>query len=411
MLEVTVTERGETELDPAAWELLQHDESFWALVDRKLLTIRYSGRGDPKLGAHGFVGRALIGDVSISVVEKIPGALQALLGFATGSDFRIERQETTASELGPLVVLIVSQFVDLVRSYASRGREWRYERESRVGSLVGGRINISRTVSLHARGLRHVVAFDKNTVTYRTDLNRVIAAALAQVERIAKVIPIPDETLFAVRSLSTLFGDCMDATLILTDRLRLARMSDELRDNLGDDKHADLLALASLLLMHESFDRPSTQRRRLPRSWFLNLETLFESAVRRALRQRLKPNFSVTDGRRGAKPIFSTHEDEFTANPDIVIAGKSRAMVGDVKYKTWNGSASASDLNQLLVHAEAFGAREAFLVFPSAAFEARDLGVAATGCRTWLFSLDVRSIDAGLDQLSASLNLPLPASV
>lgn len=88
--------------------------------------------------------------------------------------------------------------------------------------------------------------------------------------------------------------------------------------------------------------------------------------------------------------IFANEAQQFRANPDLVLVGQQgAAAIGDVKYKIWTGSASASDVYQLLVHAAAFKTGTAFLVFPHREFFARDLGISATGCRTWLFAVDV----------------------
>lgn len=79
--------------------------------------------------------------------------------------------------------------------------------------------------------------------------------------------------------------------------------------------------------------------------------------------------------------------------------------VGDVKYKSWAGSASAPDLYQLLVHAKTYDAERCFLVYPHDTFGVKRLGVASTGCDTWLFTVDVRALESDLPRLLAAVGV------
>ena len=47
----------------------------------------------------------------------------------------------------------------------------------------------------------------------------------------------------------------------------------------SDRQHSDLLALAAILLRHESFELGAWLGDSTPRSWFINLERLFEDAL------------------------------------------------------------------------------------------------------------------------------------
>ena len=81
------------------------------------------------------------------------------------------------------------------------------------------------------------------------------------------------------------------------------------------------------------------------------------------------------------------------------------SAVGDVKYKTWDGSAAAGDVYQLLVHAAAFNCARAFLLYPSDHFAARRLGRAATGADVHLFAVDVRRMQDGIKMVATELGL------
>lgn len=82
--------------------------------------------------------------------------------------------------------------------------------------------------------------------------------------------------------------------------------------------------------------------------------------------------------------VYTPHQDTFVR------------AIGDVKYKVWEDYPDEHDLYQLLVHASAYDAKCAFLVYPHDTWIIRDLGVAATGCRTWIVGIDITNMGAGL---------------
>jgi hypothetical protein len=164
-----------------------------------------------------------------------------------------------------------------------------------------------------------------------------------------------------------------------------------------------MLRLAGVILSHESFERTADDRTQVPRAWFLNLESLFETAVRRTLSSLCRDGWIV---KRGVKPpVFPETQIEFKGADLLVTRDGSVKAVGDVKYKEWAGGADASDLYQLLVHAAAFSSPLAFLVFPGERFAARSLGTATTGCATWLFSVDVRRLRGDLATVLSTMGL------
>jgi hypothetical protein len=166
------------------------------------------------------------------------------------------------------------------------------------------------------------------------------------------------------------------------------------------------------MLDHTSFDRSSLVGRSAPRSWFLNLEPLFENAVRKAVREVLGHPVQVEAGARWRRPVvtfpaFDDGADERTtrrgANPDVVAMDASDValLVGDAKYKTWTGKTHASDLYQLLVHTAAFDGSQSVLFFPNHRFEHVYLGYSAVGSEVRIFGVDLQnmrdSIERALD--------------
>jgi 5-methylcytosine-specific restriction endonuclease McrBC regulatory subunit McrC len=143
-------------------------------------------------------------------------------------------------------------------------------------------------------------------------------------------------------------------------------------------------------------------------SWFLNLEVLFERAIRQRLGAITASTVSVNKGSPSTTPVFD-QTSSLIANPDLILTSPDAVIVGDVKYKNWTGTAAPSDIYQLLVHAAAFDAGTAFLIYPSDHFEAKNLTLAATGSTVWLFAMDVRKTDASLSTVCEQLDIPVQA--
>jgi 5-methylcytosine-specific restriction endonuclease McrBC regulatory subunit McrC len=388
-----VPERGTLELTDAQWSMLDPDPDFWTLVDKGILSCGRTRHG-VKLVGGAYVGRAALGAIDLTLVEKVDGALSSLLAFATGSAFRVERMHAPASELGPLISLLVHHFVAAVRRYASKGRDWHYGTRHETGSLIGGRINVTRTMQLRARGLRQLVAFDRPVQTFATPINRLISATLAEVDRINVIVGLPPEHVADSRAMAVLFADSRDAETLFGDRQQLVRLAEELRRESRDDTRIDILEFAAVLLSHQSFDDSVFSGHYAPRAWFLDLEMLFESAVRQVLRDLLRPTFRVENGRSAPLPIFSATPAAFRANPDLVIRSDDIVRaVGDAKYKVWDADpGDRRDMYQLLVHAGTFGARTAFLIYVGNPFQHSDLGPTVEGIRTVRFCVDPRSL-------------------
>lgn len=404
---IRVPERGTVDVPMASWREASRSPVFWSLVERRVVTVEQLRGGRVRLTGGCYVGRSQVADgLILEMHEKVAGSLAALLHFASGTDFRVEHVPGPSSELGPLIALLVTQFVESVRRYAARGRLFMYEKLSMKGSLVGGRLDVTRTVRLWARGLRHLAAFDKNVVTFDLPINRTVLSGLREVERIGRLIQLPRDVVARVRTMALLFDDCRNAEVLFGARAEAARRAEELAESASDKGVADMLALAAIILSHESFEHDSAFAGTAPRSWFLNLETLFERAVRETMRSAVGATGSVVSGRSSPPPIFPPRSDAFRANPDLVIRqGTSSPCIGDVKYKQWSRLPSASDVYQLLVHASAFDAKQAFLVFPGDDFEVHVLGESVTGARTSTYGVDVRALDVHIKAMLQDLGV------
>ena len=403
---IAVPERGHVDLPQSIWEKMESVQGFRRLLDRGVLAATLlPGRG-VRLHGSCYVGRAQCGEVVLEFREKIDGALVSLLGHATHDAFKMERAEAPASELGDLAALLIHQFLTSVTTYVSRGRHFHYAVEQRTGSLVGGSLDITRSIQLRARGLGHLLVFDKNTVSHNTPVNRIIFAALREIERLNRLIKIPSDDIVRARGLAMLFADCRDAEILFSRRTSFVDQAEALLATALPVFVRDMVALAGVVLAHESFENSAETTAAVPRTWFLNLEALFETAVRNVLAASLRASHCMTRGGEHGKRVFERVRVEYIAHPDLVISQVGGVeAVGDVKYKNWGGSAAGGDVYQLLVHAAAFQCRRAFLVFPSDGYEVRRLGDAATGCDVTFFTVDVRNLHRDVDLLIADLGL------
>lgn len=389
-------ERGFADVSEDVWRRLVVTRSFWALVDRKIVSISHPVAKGARLHGGSFVGRITCGEILVELHEKLPGALQALLRFASHETFYVAAAPSPSSELGELVVLLIQQFLAAVAAYVTRGRQAVYVRERRTGSLVGGRMRLTDTIRLRARGLGHMIAFDRTAISYKTNLNRVVYGALREVEQIAATIPLPSGDKAQARAFAMLFSDCHTGRLRHEERLELVTLAERCATDELAGQLRDIAALASVVLAHQSFEHETSTRPSVPRAWFLNLEKLFETACRSVLRQICWGRFVVDRRQLNPPQIFQHEAHEYRAYPDLVIRAEEAHAIGDVKYKEWTGRASASDVYQLLVHASAFETDCCFLVFPSDRYEMRELGGSVTGALTWLFAIDIRAMDRDL---------------
>jgi len=397
---VRLKERGEQDLDPEVWQELYAQADFWRLVQSKILSVSNVNRATVRLRGNCYVGRAVISGVTLEITEKVAGAVESLFSFSTNQSFRTEKVEGQTTDLGPLASLIVRQYLYELNRYVSSGRESVYAKHRFQGSLVGGRLDVHRTIHLRARGLRQVLAFERNVLVRNTLKNRTLLASLREIERLANVIDLAPDQLARARALSMIFEDCRDAEVLFASRGLFRSYAERLAEESHSDR--DLLTLAAVLLAHQSFEPSHEILGIVPRTWFLNLETLFETAVRRALGK--VSGLIVTKGALHNRHIFTTETDFYRANPDLVISENDHVIaVGDVKYKEWDRRASEDDLYQLLVHTAALGAPLAFLVFPHDKFEALNLGTASTGAATWVFGVSLLDLENDLLQLLSTM--------
>lgn len=402
---IVVPERGQTMVSAVEWRRIDASAAFWFLVNAGILEARRLPDGCAALMGTRYVGiAALDAHTTIQVQEKIPGALAALVSFASGRNFRVERIPAPAADLFRLAALLVHEFVKAARAYVSIGREFRYGFTVERSAFVRGRLRMIKTIQLRARGLGHLVAFERPTRDFRTPFNLVVFAAVKEIEKLSRLVAIDDDDVAASRALALLFADCHTPEVLVERRTNWASRAAALATSNVNPRQVDLLLLASVLLARQGFDLEGHRPGTVPRSWFLNLETLFENAVRRVLADLLRP-LTVVHGRARSIFVFADRQ-RLKAEPDIVIERMGDPIVvGDVKYKELSGSPEPSDIYQLFAHAQAYGASAAFLVYPGDRFEVTKLGTIVGDVGVTVVKVDVRELPRDLSKAASALGL------
>ncbi|WP_316575981.1 5-methylcytosine restriction system specificity protein McrC [Nocardia canadensis] len=377
------------------------NETFWSLVERKVINPSSRRDGSVTISAGSSVGLARCGDLTVRVREKVPGALEALLSRRLAGVKTISLPGMFTHE-DTLIDRVVTLFVAAVTRYVEGGRGWAYENFRRKGSVIGGRLLIRETLALRASGRPQIAAFEKRHITHITPANQCIAAALRVTEDLYHAGLLGESAIAEARVLAPFFHDNNTADVLFGAPRRHAQRAVDLAETVGGET-GQLLHLAAILLFGAGMDPLGSDAGHLPITWFINLEDAFEVGVREAFTEFLKGVWRVEKGRDHAYlfPAVS----HLNVSPDLILTriGSQTRIVGDVKYKNLEGKPRASDLYQLLAHATSLSSNTAFLVYPSTSFGHISLGVSTTGVSVDVFTVDILKLDHAVARIAGAL--------
>ena len=412
---VTVTERGGISLAPADWAALSGDRYFWKLVSDNIIRVETDGSNRWKLRGTCYVGRARIGGRILQIVEKFPGALEALVRLGALQAPRVERVPSPVTPTPDSTTILVTVFLEAVKKYLSGAKRSRYVHTPDVGAIVGGRLDITRTIALRARGIFHQVAFDRTVLSADVPLNRCVYSALREIERLARVAEIPSTQVARARSLRIGLSECLPSVFNVRRTELAALAAHEVEGKFVRPEARDVAALAGAVLDAAGFGGAEASARTIERAWFVNLETFFEKAVRRVVRDVLNGVASVSGPKRRPS-LFNPDNGRYHANPDIVITRNGETIaIGDVKYKDFSNWPSVEDVHKIIAHASAYGAGTAVLFYPDEAnIGIRSFGYAVTGCRLLAVGLSFETMVADVRNGLRAAEIaptPLPRSI
>lgn len=387
---ISVPERGSTIVSDVDWIALAGNKQFWKLISAKIFKVEHqSGRWC--LQGQCYVGRAVVGDHLVKATEKVVGSFEALVRQLSFGDAKVLSAPAPVSSDDQTSSLLVSLFIDSVRRYLSRGKRVAYRQIQERGALVSGRLDVVGTARLRARGLRHQASFFRTTLSADLPSNQAIYAALMQVDRLARDLPILEADVAAARVLRVAMSECRQGAIS-----RAAAMSEIAYEESAilseGTAQGDALSLAAVVLDSAGFGSEDTWSQTARRSWFVNLENLFERAVRKACVIAL-PDLNVTAAI--VRPsLFDSVIDRYRANPDVIFrAGSEVVAVADAKYKALNGWPSHSDVFEILAHAAAYGAPVGLMVYPTeGSSQLRSFGQAKTKCELWILETPLTEI-------------------
>ncbi|MCF1469049.1 hypothetical protein FS764_19285 [Agrobacterium vitis] len=318
------------------------------------------------------------------LAEKFPGATDAMLAaLRPGKQKVVEVLGLGDHDYDPLRSL-VRRFIPVIRTYLSGFRKVRYRDELLTGTLAGGRLDVRGTIKLRISGKGHRLAYRKSQITSDLPYNVCIYAALMQVERLAKSAAIPPSEIAMARALRAPLADCEKSVsrLNLSQLKALAKEQAKANSN-SRSEIAVPIELALTLLEATPDETNEGERIDVSRSWFVNLENLFEVSLRDCIRRQLQNSFRVTSPSK-RPDLFQPSLGRYRANPDVVVKDGDGdcVMIVDAKYKDIAGWPSASDIHELLAHAAGYHAPRAVIFYPSdAEFRVMDFGTSVTGCR------------------------------
>ena len=412
MTTISIRERGKITLSRSEFSACSQKSAFWELVGKGILSLSFDASRQPVLSAAGFLGRARFDSVEIDIAEKVPGSVEALLEHATEGIFRSVNAKGVTTESDSMIRLIVRVFLEALQTEVARGVQKRYISRKAESSLVAGRLDMTRTVALRARGLRHKVAFHRQVLTSDTPFNRMMLAAIAEVERLYELGLISVAELVRARGMSLIFSEARSRETMLLQRSRVVDSATKLAERETEPSRRQLLEMAAIILLRQSFEGAHATGRSIQHTWFFSLDRLFEKAVRRLAARFAKPLAAIVrDGNRHPRPIAPS-QGRFEAHPDLLIEFANAVVaVGDVKFKQWDSSEvpSTDDLYQLLAHASAFSSSVAFFVYPGEDWDLIDLGDCTTGARVFAFRVSMRELSRDVGRvvdLIASLCSP-----
>ena len=398
-MKVTLRERSSIEISEGVYRALESSPDFWKLVDEGIFVLLRSKGRSFGLRANAYVGQFSAGDdLHVHVVEKVAGSVAGLLRLSAPDDLRSIMSDSLHGQDELLLPEYARHLTKAVGRYISHGRVKAYVDKSRQLSRPVGRIDLRASLSLLARGTRGKLSCRQQVLSADLPANQIIGLSLAFAETLLSADPKYVELLGWCRSYARLFED--------VDWRGVNRINPTSRDRLFAAAFADVrkgtdlyvaLGYARALILHLGSWAADDASIRTPHSYFLNLESLFENAVRAEMEEMHGRN-RVRRGSDLNTPLLSETPNRYIVDPDIVITG-DEVIVIDCKYKDISDFPGHSDLYQLEAHAQALRARTAILIHPGVVPQIKSLGITVSGVTIQVAQVRPQEIAADLEAL------------
>lgn len=401
---IEVRERSTVPLSESDYRVLEQSDAVLELVGLGALSLVRSRATPYGVRAGSLVGESVLDFGRRLVIrEKVSGSLHALLRWAVPYDFRSAPAPAFVDAGSPVLEVFAARFLDLLARHLQRGRVKEYGRIREQSSRPRGRIDLRRTIQLRSRGIATRVDHQRTVLHADILLNRLLALGLHAVESYVTVAGASVGLTSRARSLAALFDDV--DVLGLQRQPRMAK-SGAFESALSDPRAigdiADALSYARALVLNLGA-WPLTEEHLVPESYFLNLETLFEDAVRQVATEA-SLGVEVSRGSHLQRPLFVDREAVYVADPDLVMSWPhARPVVADCKYKDLKGLPDHGDVYQLVAHAQAFGSTTATLVYPGTDFAMQVLGTTVGGVAVTWATVRISHLDEDVALLMSNL--------
>lgn len=403
--EIVGRERQSVPVTAAEYRHLESHEDFWRLATAGVVGLERRGTGHYALRGEAFVGQAVVGDRLLRIEEKIPGALASLLETVGAVEARITEAPTLADRRGQVLRRLAERFLDALGLYLIAGRAKRYVTRSFATGLPRGKVDLGRSMQLRAQGRADLLAFRADILSPDLLENRLLGLALRALDHVVSSWDEASHLLTRIRTAAVLFEDVGWPEMARWSHDRLEASFAVCLKEAGLTSMGSLLGLARIFALH--FGIGPLPEVPVPVSWFVNLESLFEDAVRQAFRQASEvvgTRIRIEDWRSLARHVFISLEPSYRAEPDIVVAREEGILaVLDAKYKDLGGQPSADDVYQILAHAKAWGTRWCALVYPSDKYSAQVVGITSDGTALIAATVNVNTLAADCRTLLATI--------
>jgi 5-methylcytosine-specific restriction endonuclease McrBC regulatory subunit McrC len=377
-----VQERSTRSVSRLMHEQLSGSARMSHLVQAGILSLLRSKEVPYGVRASCYVGHAVLEDgTRLEVREKSVGALAALLRWSLPGNLR---SAPVPSQVGaaaaPFMEIFAVRFLALLGYYVRHGRVKAYLPFLRSSSTPRGKIDIAQTLRLLQRGHRGRIVCKQQLLSADVPINRLLRLGIEAIEQLFASDRGAQEALAEARMYAPLFQDVDTRELQLRGyAFRAEAFSRAMRSTQMTEDLQGALAYARAMVLHLGIWPEAESTPTVPRSFFLNLETLFEDAVRQVLAELLTPK-TVTKGARLNIPFFEQMPGRYVADPDVVFRGTDgAAIVADCKYKELDRFPDHSDVYQLFSHCSALRAKVGVLIYPGESYRRFILGDTNSG--------------------------------
>jgi len=361
--------RGPNDCEGLAGRFLDHSARTRKLVllleSSRILGIREL-RDGIELQAFAHVGRVEFGDLSVTVLPKIPGSsLLNLVRYAHGfRRFVLPNDATHAVDHQGIEELLISQLNCEVQELIARGLFRGYRRTRERLGVLRGRIDLDR-ITLDGGIVSGTIPCVHHARIADTLLNQVMMAGLQLASSMTSVVDLRRESLRLAATMEDqvsrirLNGPVMDRVIRAVNRLT----------------HAYEPALSIIRLLVESKGillAGSGARATLP-GFMFDMNAFFQLLVSRFLRGNL-PGYVVRDeqalkGMIRYSPAFNPRQQRAPApRPDFVVTNQGApCSILDAKYRDlWTSPLPREMLYQLVVYAISLrGIRRSSILYPT----------------------------------------------